>query len=426
MQITKNDLGKNQVELTIEVTVEEANPHLLTAANKLSQANKIPGFRPGKAPYDLVKSRFGEMAILQAALDNIISQTFFQAITQEKLMTVGRPEIKVEKLAPNNPIVYKATVSLLPEITLADWKTLSIKKKEAKASDEDIDKTLKQLQELNVKETIADRAAKQGDKVEVDFEATIDKVVIEGGKSYKYPIVIGEQRMIPGFEEQLIGLKANEEKEFELKFPDKYFQNNLAGKLANFKVKLIGVFDRAMPLLDDALAKNIGFDTLAALKEQLNKNISQDKINKENQRVESEAIQEIVKLATISDIPEVLVDNEIHKMIHELEDSIQQQGMDMAGYLKSINKTHEDFHTDFRKPAIERIKAALVLRKIANEEKVNVSVDELNVEITKQEQMYKDHPEALTNIHSQQYKDYLTNVLLNQKVIKLITEKIIK
>ncbi|MFA5127031.1 MAG: trigger factor [Patescibacteria group bacterium] len=426
MQITKNDLGKNQTELTIEVSVAEIKPHLTKAANQLSQKTKIPGFRPGKAPYDLVKSRFGEMAILQAALDDIVNQTFFRAVTQEKLMTVGRPEINIEKLAPENPIVYKAKVSLLPNVVLGDWKKLNIKKKEAKTSSEDIEKTLKQLQELNVKETRADRQAKSGDKLEVDFEASINKAIIEGGKSYKYPVVIGEQRMIPGFENQLIGLKAGEEKEFDLKFPEKYFQTHVAGKNAHFKVKVISVFDRELPKLDDAFAKNIGFDTLMALKEQLEKNITQDKISKENQRVESEAIQEIIKLATINDIPEILVDNEIHKMIHELEDSVRQQGMDMAGYLKSINKTHKDFHTDFRKPAIERIKAALVLRKIANEEKVNVSVDELNAEITKQEQMYKDHPEALANINSQQYKDYLTNVLLNQKVIKLITEKIIK
>lgn len=426
MQITKKDLEKNQVELSIEVSLEEMKPHLEKAASKMSQNSKLPGFRPGKAPYELIKNKFGEMAIYQEALDMIVSDSFYKAVTREKVDSVGQPEIKIEKIAPGNPLVYTAIVALLPKVTLGEWQTLEVKKKEVKASEEDINKTLEQLQNMQVKETAVDRAAKKGDKVEVDFEVLIDKVVIEGGKNPKYPMVLGEGRMIPGFEEKIIGMKKDEAKEFELSFPKEYFQKNLAGKLATFKVKLLSVAERELPKLDDDLAKLMGMESMAKLKDQLSQNISQDKEAKEKQRVEGEAIQAIVKQAQIGDIPEKLIDSEVHKMSHELEHSITQQGMDMAGYLKSINKTQEDLKKDFRPQAEERIKAALVMRQIAQEEKIKIDDAQIDEEIKKQTEMYKDNKEAIKNISHPGYRQHTANVMTNQKIIELIAQKIIK
>ncbi len=426
MKITKKDLDKSQIELTIEVSLEEIKPHLDKAANQIAEKNKIPGFRPGKAPYDLIKSKFGEMAILQAAVDSVVSETYFKAVTQEKLQTIGQPQINVEKIAPNNPIVYKATVALLPKITLGKWQDLSIKKQSVKATDEEIEKTIQELQDMNVKEKITDKAIAKGSKAEIDFEVTFDKVVIEGGKHSKYPIVIGEGNMIPGFEDNLIGMKKGEDKKFSLKFPDKYFQSNLAGKKHEFAVKILEVYERDLPKLDDAFAKTIGFESLDKFKKQLTENITQDKDTKEQQRVEAEAIKTIIDASELADIPEILIHNEIHKMIHELEHNIEQQGMDMDGYLKSIKKTKEDLQKDFEPQAIERIKGALILRQISDEEKINISDKEIDAELTKQEEMYKDNPQAMQNIKQPEYRTYLQNLLANQAVIKFINEKIIK
>ncbi|MFA6307492.1 MAG: trigger factor [Patescibacteria group bacterium] len=426
MQITKKNLAKNQVELAIEVSLEEMKPFLEKAASKMSQRTKLPGFRPGKAPYELVKNKFGEMAIYQEALDMIVSDSFYKTITSEKIESIGQPEIKVEKIAPGNPLSYIAIVSLLPKVTLGNWETLEIKKRSVKASEEDINKTLEQLQNMQVKESVVDRAAKKGDKAEVDFEVFIDKVIIEGGKNTKYPLVLGEGRMIPGFEDQIIGMKKDEAKEFELTFPKEYFQKNLAGKLATFKVKLINVYERLLPKLDDELAKGIGMENMAKLKEQLTQNISQDKEIKEKQRVESEAIEAIVKQAKIEDIPENLIASEIHKMSHELEHGIGQQGMDMAGYLKSINKTQEDLKKDFRPQAEQRIQAALVMRQIGQDEKIKIDDQQVDEEIKKQKEMHKDNKEALQNIAHPGYRQHLTNIMINQKIVDLIASKIIK
>lgn len=426
MQITKKSLEKGQVELTITVEVAELDKHLRSAANRLSQKNKVPGFRPGKVPFEMAKNQFGEMALYQEALDEIITQSYYQAITDEKIEAVGQPKISVDKLAPQNPIVYKAIVNLLPTVTIGDWQKIQISKKDASVTAEDIAKTLEQIQNLNVKEVITDRAIQKGDKAEIDFAGTMDKVAIEGGTSYKYPVIVGEGNMIPGFEDKLIGLKKDQEIDFSLQFPEKYFQKNLAGKLADFHVKVVNVYERQKPELSDELAKNVGFETLEQLKEQLKNNIQKDKENKELQRVESEAIQEIVKITTVSELPEMLIDSEIHKMIHELEHSVNGQGLDLAGYLKSINKTHDDLHTDFRAQAIERIKAALVLKQLAKDHDIKPEEGEVKAEIEKQKKMYKDDPESLKQINSHDNWQYLANVLTNQKVIKFIAEKIVK
>ncbi|MBT4209622.1 MAG: trigger factor [Candidatus Komeilibacteria bacterium] len=426
MKITKKDLEKNQVKLSIEVSLDEMKPHLEKAAEKMSKNSKLPGFRPGKAPYELVKNKFGEMAIYQEALDMIVNDSFYKAITREKVESVGQPEINIEKIAPGNPLSYTAIVALLPKVTLGEWQTLKVKKKKIEANDEDINKTLEQLQNMQVKESAVDRAAKKGDKIEVNFEVLIDKVVIEGGKNPKYPMVIGEGRMIPGFEDQIIGMKKDDKKEFELNFPKEYFKENLAGKLATFKVKLLSVANRELPKLDDELAKLMGMESMAKLKEQLSQNIKQDKEAKEKQRAEGEAIEAIVKQAKIEDIPEKLIDSEVHKMSHELEHSITQQGMDMAGYLKSINKTQEDLKKDFRPQAEERIKAALAMRQISQEEKIKIDDKEIDEEIKKETEKYKDNEEAMKNITHPNYRQHIANVITNQRIIDLIAQKVIK
>ena len=426
MQITKNPLAKGQLELTITIEVAELDKYLHSAVNRLGKKNKVPGFRPGKVPFDIIKSQFGEEAIYQEASDEIITKTYYQAITQEKIPVVGKAKIDIEQLKPQSPVIYKAVVDILPTITLGDWEKIKIEKKAIEVTDEDLTKTMEQLQNLNVAEVAVDRAIQKGDKAEIDFVGTIDKVAIEGGTSYKYPVIVGDGNMIPGFEDKLIGLKNGQEIDFSLQFPDKYFQKSLSGKSAEFHVKVVNVLERQKPAINDDLAKKFGFDNLEKLKEQLKNNIQKDKEQKETQRVESEAIHEIIKTITISEIPEGLIDSEIHKMIHELEHSVNSQGLDLAGYLKSINKTHDDLHTDFRTQAMERIKAALVLKKIGEDNKIETEENEVKAEIEKQKMSYQEDTESLNQINSRENWEYLKNVLTNQRVIKFISDKIVK
>lgn len=426
MKVAKKDLQKNSWQLIIELEPSEIQPFLEKAAIRLAQKSKVPGFRPGKAPYTLVQQQLGEMAIYEEALDSILTHGFYTAIAQEKFMTVGQPEIKLEKFAPGNPLVFTATIALLPEVKLGDWRRLSVAKKTVAVKEEEIKKTLAQLQEMQVKETISNQPAQTGDKVEIDFEVYINKAIMEGGKNSKYPVVIGQNQMIPGFEKKLMDHKVGDELKFSLKFPDKYFQNNLAGRLADFKVKVINIWNRKLPELNDDFAKNLGLENMAKLREQLQKNIQADLEQKEAQRVENEALKTMVEQATFQEIPEKLLANEIHKMVQELEHSLKQQGLDLNVYLQSLKKTPDDLHRDFGPQAQERVKAALVLRALAQEENVKSSPEEIDSEIKKQIALHKENPEALKNIRQPDYKNHLANMITNQKVIKLISATIIK
>ncbi len=425
MQITKKDLGKNQIELTIEVPLEEFDEHLKKAAFKLSQKSAIAGFRPGKAPYDIIKTKVGEMSIYQEALEDIINHSFFQAVTKEKLETIGKPDIKIEKLAPGNPIVYIATVILLPKVTLGNWQEKSLKATEVLVPEEELEKTMGELKKMRAKETLVAREAKTGDKIMMDFEVSINKAVLEGGTSYKHPLILGEGRMVPGFEEKLVGSKAGEELEFDLIFPSDYHQANLANKEAHFKIKVLEVFERTLPELNDELAKEFGFDNLAALKKQISDNIFTDRQNKAKQKTEKEVLDILVSTSSIEEIPDKLIHNEIHKMISELRYDVENQGLEMNKYLESIKKTEEDLHHDFREQAIKRIQATLALKTLAETENIEVTEEEIETEIKNQE-IQAQAAGSKIDFKEPHYRSYLNNVLLNQKVLKFVTDKIVK
>jgi trigger factor len=428
MKTEAKKLPKSQVEIIVELAVEELNPYLEKAAIKISEEIKIDGFRPGKAPYDVIKQKVGEMAILQEATDDIISQTYLGALKENNLNTVGQPQIALDKIAPGNPFIYKATVSLLPTVKIGDYSQLRLKRKKINIESEQVNKVVGDIVKMRAKEKLVERAAQVGDRLEVDFEVLIDKVAIEHGNQKKYPITIGEGRFIPGFEEQLVGLKANEEKFFELKFPENYYQKNLAGKNAEFKVKCLAVFEVELPEVNDSFAQEISagsFKNLAELTENIKKNLEQEEKYKQEQRLELEILEKLVELSDFEEIPEALIHNEIHKMLHELEDSISQQGFKFNDYLQSINKTAEDLEKEFAPQAEQRVKTAIISREIYQEQKMEVRPDEVEKEVEGLLKNYAGNPEAKKQLESETYKDYLKNILGNRKVLEYLKGKIV-
>jgi len=420
MQLIKNQPKTSEVELTIEVSATEYQPFLEKAANRLSQESKIEGFRPGKAPYELIKTRFGEMAIFQAALDDIISHFYFQAVKQENLNTVAAPKIEVEKLAPGNTLVFKALVGLMPTIKLGDYKTIKVTKEEIKVDDKEVEKMINDLRKMRAQEVVVERAVKQGDFTEVDFTVSLDGVVIDGGTSKKYPLVIGEGTMIPGFEDQLVGMNKDEEKNFQLKFPDQYQNKMLSGKMCDFKVKVLSVYERTLPEVNDDWVKTLGASNVTDLKTKIKDNLSQEQSFQIEQKAEMEMLNKIVEQTEFSEIPEVLVENEAHRMVHEFEDSIESQGLSFTDYLASIKKEEKDLTAEFKPKALERVKASLVIKEIADNEKVEAIPEELQKETEQILTQVKDNPEAEANIKSEGYQHYLQTVVRNRKVIKIL------
>ena len=414
------------MDLEVEVSFEELEKFLENATNILSKDVKIDGFRSGKIPFDVLKQHVGEMAIYEKAANIAVSKTYPGIVKEENLETVGPPQVSIVKLAPKNPLVYKASVPLLPHITLCDYKKLSVKKKEAKVDDKMLENTLKDLQKMQKKEKLVKRAAKKEDKVAVDMDLFLDNVPVEGGQTKNYAIFLNEAHYIPGFAEELVGAKEGETKEFTLPFPEDYFQKNLAGQKVKFKVKIISVFELELPELNDEFAKALGQKNIEDLKKTLADNIKKDLEQKENVRVENELLKKIAEESKFEDIPELLVQSETHKMIHELQDGVTRKGLDFKTYLENLKKTEEDLAKDFAPQAVERIKSALIIKEIAIKEKVEADEAEVKEEVSKFSEIYKNDPTVLERIKSKETEDYLKNVVVNRKTLALLNKMIVK
>ena len=282
------------------------------------------------------------------------------------------------------------------------------------------------MRKMAVKETLVERPAKKGDRAEVDFDAFLDQVPIEGGQGRKYPLVLGEGMMIPGFEEQVEGMNKDEVKEFQLKFPEKYQNKMVAGKKCDFKVKLLSVFNRELPEMTDNWAKELGASSLEDLKNKIKENLEAEKKFQEEQRLEMELLEKVVKQVEISEIPENLIQSEAHRMIHEFEDSIIGQGLNFDDYLKNIKKERHDLEKEFRPKAEDRVKTSIVIKEIADSEKVGAGDKEIEEETEKILRQVKGNRGAEDNIRSEGYKGYLKTIIRNRKVIEMLKQECLK
>ena len=424
MELNKKELNKNELELTITVKVNEMEKFLKLSAERLSKTAKIAGFRPGKAPYDKIVQELGEMKIHEAALDDILTHYFWQAIDDNKIQAIGQPKIDIEKFAPGNDLVFKATVALLPKVKLGKYTGFNIKKQEVKIDKVELNKVMDDLREMRVKEVIKKEAVAKGDKVQTDFKVSCDGKPIEQGSAEKYPLVVGDGRMIPGFEEEVIGLKSGDEKKFKLKFPENYHDKAVAGKECEFEIKVHDVFKRELPELDDEFVKSLGqFEGVEDFKQKVEENIKSEKSFKESQRAEIEMLDKIVDAAEFGDVPELLIDAESHKMVHELQNSIESQGMSWEQYLSSIKKDHDALQKDMTEGAERRVKTSLLMREIAAKENLRVEAKEVEEQLQKLAEQYKDNVQAQENLKSDGYKKYLENNMNNDKVLEYLRKE---
>ncbi|MDO8581826.1 MAG: trigger factor [bacterium] len=423
MEIKLEKLPKGHVAFTVTVSVEEMKPHLDRAAKKISEEIKFEGFRAGHVPYDMVKARVGEMKIYEAAAEEAVRDTYPKAVVSEKIATIGSPAIDVLSLAPGNPFSYRATASVLPEVTLGDYAGIIIEAKKPTVTEDDINKTLKELQGSRRQETVVDRVATKEDKVVVDLEMFLDRVPLDGGQTKNHSIFLAETYYIPGLAEQLIGMKKGETKEFELVFPKENFQKHIAGKLVKFRVKMSDVYALAVPAIDDAFAITFGQKTLEELKAILRNNLQEERNQKEGDRQEIELLKALVKRSKFGDIPDLLMTNETTRMIDELEQTIARQGGEFEKYLESIKKTRAQLALDFAPEALERVKTALVVRNVTDKEKIAVTPEELLEETKKMERLYPNDSEMQSRIRSGDGQEYLRSTMRNRKTVAFLRSK---
>lgn len=425
MSHTRKNLEQSQVELTITVTPDEYKKHIEQAASAISEKAKIKGFRPGKAPFDVVRKEFGDMSILQEALEDIIKESFYAAIIEEKLDTLGMPEISVEKVAPDNDVVYKATVALMPKVTLPDLSKIKIKREAKPVEDKQIDETITSLQGMQAEEIASEEAAKEMDKVIIDMNMFVDKVPVDGGQAKDYQVYLSEAHYIPGFNEKLVGIKKDETKEFSLEFPKEHYQKHLAGKKIDFSVTAKEVFERRLPEINEAFAKKLGMESVEKLRDIIRDNLTKEAHEKATQTAEIEILDTLIEKTTFDPIPDVLINGERQKMFHELKRDLEKNGITIEKYLEDIKKSEKDLFEDFKAQAEKRAKAALISRQIAVENSISVDEADIDGEIEMMMSVYGQNPQYAENIKRPEVRDTIATSLQNKKVMQFLRAKIL-
>lgn len=424
MKVDKKEINKTEIVFSIELETQEMEKFLKLSAERLSNSVEIKGFRPGQAPYDAVKREVGEIRIYEQALDDITAHYCGQVLAQEKIQTIGQPKIGIEKFAPGNNLIFTTTVALLPQVKLGKYIGLKIKRNRVEIDDKEVDAVINDLLEGRAKESAKLTPVEKGDKVEVDFKISLNGKSIDQGEVDSYPLVIGSNRMIMGFEDQLMGLSAGENKRFKLKFPASYHDKLVADKECDFEIKITNVFKREVPQLNNEFVKTLGdFKDVDGFKNRIKDNIKAAKEFKEKQKAEIDMLEKIVGNSEFDPIPGLLIDAESHKMIHELQHSIEAQGMVWEDYLSSLKKDEESLEAEFKEGAEHRVKTSLIMREITIKEDLKVDKLEVESQINKLTERFKDNSQAQENLQSEGYEKYLENSLNNEKVLQFLREK---
>jgi trigger factor len=413
-----------KVKLTFSVTPEDAKPYLDEAVIAMSEAKPIQGFRPGRAPYAEVAKAFGEMRIWETALERIVRSSYLRAVLDNDLDTVGSPEVQVDKLTPGADIQFTVIAPVAPTVTtVADYSAPLVEFQAKDVRDEDVNRALTDLRKMQRKEVLSTQPATKEDLVVIDLEMKKDHVTLEGGTGRDYRIYMNEDHYIPGFADKLVGIKPGEERTFTLTFPEAHYQKHLSGKDVDFTAK--SVFTLDLPELDEAFAKSLGQPSVLELTNLLRKNLGEEELNRAREKSEIALLEALVDKSSFSEIAELLVNDEVRKMIAELEHSVEERGMKMEDYLTSVKKSKDELRLEFVPQAIRRIKTATLIKEIAKRENVTVTEAELDHEI---DHILEGLKEAKTReqVTSPEYREYVAILLRNQKTLELLKAKTIK
>ena len=418
----KVEKTKNANEVKMEITIEAEK--FKNAIKKVYFQNakyfNIPGFRKGKAPQAIVEKYYGKEIFYEDAFNEIAGEEYEKAVEENKIDVVSKPEIDIVQMEKGQDLIFTATVQTKPEVKLKQYKGIEIPKIEYNVKESDIENQLKQMQEQNARMLSVETPVEKGNTVVIDFEGFVDGVAFDGGKAENHSLEIGSGTFIPGFEDQIIGMKLDEEKDIKVKFPDEYFSKDLAGKDAVFKVKLHEIKKKELPELDDEFAKDVSeFDTLKELKESIKEKLEKQNQEREKYEKQDAVMREVVDGLTV-DIPSGMIEIEIDNMVKEMEQRMSYQGIKLEQYLKMVNKTEEEFRKEYEPQAIDAIKSRLALEEIIKQEKIEASEDEVKEKIKEMAQNYGKKPEELEA--NQNIKDYIKQGIENEKAINLLVE----
>ena len=405
---------KSQVALTIEVNAAEFEAAVEKAYQKMRRKISVPGFRPGEAPRKMIERMYGAEVFFEEAINIAFPEAYEAAAEQEKLQIVGYPTVEMVGEVTKDGFTFKATTPVYPEVTLGEYKGLKAEKPEVKVLAADVDERLKALADRNTRLVSVDRAAKSGDTAVIDFEGFLDGKPFDGGKGENHNLELGSGSFVPGFEDQVIGMKAGEEKDIDITFPENYHAD-LAGKAVVFKVKVHEVKEKEVPAMDDEFAKDVSeFDTLKDLKADLKKKITGERKESAQRAFEDVLMQKVAEGITC-DIPDAMVDLQAEQMANNFKQQLASQGIPFDQYLKMTGTTEADFLSQAHGPAQEQVRMDLAVEAIIKAEGLEATDDEVNAEMQKLADKYGMDLESV--------KKYLPAAQVREQVIR---EKVVK
>jgi trigger factor len=414
------------VRLEIEVPADEVDRHFETAYRHLAARTRVPGFRPGKAPRAVLERYVGREAVLAEAVEHLVDAGYDAAVVQADLIPIDQPEVDIDPAAvrEGDPVTFAATVAVRPTVTLGAYTDYPFGLEIPPVTDEDVEQVVTELRDQQATlRPVDDRGVEQGDLVAVSFQGTIDGEPFDGGSAERLPLVVGEDRMIPGWEDQLIGLKVGETAEFDLPFPDDYRVETLAGKTAHFSVTIGDLRERVLPELDDAFAASVGeVATLDALRAEIRDAL--------NQRADAEARHQfgdrIIDFAAANasvELPEVMIANEVEIMRDELRARLAEQRIGLDQYLQLSSQTPEELIVELREPASRRVKTLLVLSAIAEQEGIDADEAEIDAEVARQLERYPDEAQLREYLGSRRGRSYLRMTLRNRTLVDSLIDR---
>mgnify|MGYP004566067159 FL=1 len=422
MSIKIEKTEKNN-ELKLEFTIEakKFDEGMKKVYAKSARYFNIPGFRKGKAPMAMVEKQYGPEIFYEDTFNEIVPEEYERELKENNIDAVSRPEIEIKQMGKGKDLIFTAVVQTKPDVKLGKYKGIQLKKIEYNVTDEDIEHELGHMADRNSRlVTVEDRAVENGDITVIDFEGFVDGKAFEGGKAENHELTIGSNTFIPGFEDQIIGMKTGEEKDINVKFPEEYFSEELKGKDATFKVKLHEIKKKELPELNDDFAKDTSeFDTLDELKKSIKEKLEEENANKVKYETEDAAVKAVVESAEV-EIPSGMIDTEIDNMVRDIETRLSYQGMKLEQYLSMMGKSMEDFRKEYEEQAKTSVKTRLVLEAIVKAENIEASDEDVNKKLKEMAAMYgKKEDELALN---EQFMNYIKDSLKNEAVVKFIID----
>lgn len=425
VKVDKQENSKVVLEFTMDK--ETFEKELDKAFHKNAKYFKVPGFRNGKVPRNVVEKVYGEGVLYETVIEDNVDDEYRKAVEDNKLEVVSKPELDVKQIGKGKDLIYTVTLFVKPEATVKKYKGLEVKKIDSKVSKKDVDAAIESDRQKNARVvSVDDRDLQKDDISTIDFEGFVDGVAFEGGKAENFELTIGSGQFIPGFEDQLIGMKIGEEREINVTFPKEYHAENLAGKPATFKVKLISIKSKILPELDDEFAKDVSeFETLADYRKDVEKKVKKQKEESAKNQKEIAVIDKLVENTEVV-IPESMIDDEVESMSNQFASNLAYQGLDLKTYCMYMNTTEEEFKKNLRPEAEKNVKLKLALDAIEKLEDIKVEAKEIDEKIDELKKQYGSENTNDDLNKNENVRHYMEEKIKQDKLMKIIVDSAIE